>query len=67
MPQQILNPLSHQGTPLFLYVLILFMYYKKKREGVPVVAQQVMNPTNTHEDEGLIPGLAPWVKDLVLP
>ena len=32
-----------------------------------VVAQQVTNPTSIHEDVGLIPGLAQWVKDLVLP
>ena len=30
--------------------------------GVPVVAQQVKNPTRIHEDSGLIPGLAQWVK-----
>ena len=34
-------------------------------EGVPAVAQQVTNPTSTHEDAGSIPGLAPWVKDLL--
>ena len=33
---------------------------------VPFVAQQVKNPTSIHEDAGLIPGLAQWVKDLVL-
>ena len=33
---------------------------------VPVVAQQVKNLTSIHEDTGLIPGLAHWVKDLVL-
>ena len=31
------------------------------------MAQWVKNPTNSHEDVGLIPGLTLWVKDLVLP
>ena len=35
-------------------------------EGVPIVAQQVKNPTSIHVDVGLIPGLAQWVKDPVL-
>ena len=33
---------------------------------VTIVAQQVMNPASIHEEEGSIPGLAPWVKDLAL-
>ena len=35
--------------------------------GVPVMAQQLTNPTSIHENMGLIPGLAQLVKDLVLP
>ena len=38
-----------------------------KKIGVPVVAQQVKNPTSIPKDAGLIPGLNQWVTDLVLP
>ena len=39
---------------------------KKLPMGALVVAQQVMNLTNIHEDVNLIPGLAKWVKDPAL-
>ena len=35
--------------------------------GVPIMAQRVTSLSSTHEDAGLIPGLAPWVQDPVLP
>ena len=39
---------------------------KMSTVGVPVVVQWLTNLTRNHEDEGLVPGLAQWVKDLVL-
>ena len=33
---------------------------------VPIVFQQVKNPTSIHEYVGLITGLVRWVTDLVL-
>ena len=38
-------------------------FVSSQKEGV--VAHQVKNLTNTHEDVGSIPGLSQWIKDLV--
>ena len=40
---------------------------KIKITGVPLVGQWVKDPNSIHEDMGLIPGIAQWVKDLALP
>ena len=34
--------------------------------GVPIVAQQIKNPTSIHEDTGSTPGLTQWVDDPAL-
>ena len=44
-----------QGNPLLLYF--------KAALGIPIVAQQLTNPTSIHDDAGSIPGLAPWVRE----
>ena len=39
----------------------------KEYIGSSLCGSAVMNPTRIHEDAGSTPGLAQWVKDLVLP
>ena len=41
--------------------------YRNTVEGVPVVAQWLMNPTRNHEVAGSVPALAQWVNDPALP
>ena len=48
--------------PVFPY----FLYLKMKRQGVPIVAQWLTNPTWNHEFAVSIPGLAQWIKDPVV-
>ena len=46
---------------------ILFTLKRNEMHGVPVVAQWLTNLTRNHEVEGLIPDLAQWVEEPVLP
>ena len=47
--------------------LKLYLPSKYHKGGVPILAQWLMNLTRNHEVVGLIPSLAQWVKDPVLP
>ena len=46
---------------------ILFSYLKGQVLGIPVVAQRVKNLRSVYKDEGSIPSLAQWAKNLMLP
>ena len=53
-----LGPFSRVGTYNFLKIM---------SSGVPIVVHWLKEPTSIREDSVSIPGLAQWVKDLVLP
>ena len=57
---------SQLNKPYFTFLVVPKKQSIKNLLGVPVVAQQVTNPTSIREDVGTIPGLAQWVKDLAL-
>ena len=44
----------------------LIIVLKKIIQGVPDMAQWLLNPTRYHEVVGSLPGLAQWVKDPAL-
>ena len=48
-------------------MVIWQLFLKSNKMGVPIVAQQVKNPTSIHEDLDSISGLIHWLKDLALP
>ena len=55
----------------YLAGIVLYLSHevqiKTHEKGVPIVAQWLTNLSRNHEVEGLIPGLAQWVKHLALP
>ena len=66
---QILFHWPRQKFPNFRYIFLKYIFWIKKYYifGSSHHGSEEANLTCIHEDTGLIPGLAQWVKDLALP